>query len=102
MTENKVENINNSSGMNEQCLKVFSARLRYLMNKRGLSITQMAERCGVAVSTFSKYYHGKSDPKLSVIMVAAFELGVSVNDLCDLDWMKLMSWKNRMYSWERP
>jgi len=86
---------------NDLCLNVFSSRLQYLMKKRGISITQMAEFCGVTTSTFSSYYHGKADPKLSVVMLIAHRLNVTVDELCDLDVIKIVCWQNKQYLWEK-
>ncbi len=72
------------------------------MKKRGLTITQMAEFCGVSKASFSAYYHGTADPKLSVVMLMAHRLNVSVDELCDLDAIKLACWQNKQYLWEKP
>lgn len=93
--------VKNKKARNKLCLEVFSAQLKRLMKKRNFTIIQMAEFCRVSPSTFSQYYHGKADPKLSVVMLIAYKLNVTVDELCDIDAIKLACWENKEFMWER-
>lgn len=87
---------------NELCVNVFAIMLSYLMKKKGLSITQMAEFCGLPEQSFKEYLEGKSDPKLSTAMLVAYKLHVTVDELCNLDTIKLMAYMRKQYMWDNP
>ena len=56
-------------------------RLRSLMQQRGLSLTALASRSGIAVSSISRYLSGKQVPGAKALTSLASALGVSLEEL---------------------
>jgi len=57
------------------------ARLRSLMQQRGLSLTALAGRSGITVSSISRYLSGKQVPGATALTRLASALGVSLEEL---------------------
>ena len=58
-----------------------SARLRSLMQQRGLSLTALARRSGITVSSISRYMSGKQVPGAEALTRLASALEVSLEEL---------------------
>jgi len=56
-------------------------RLRSLMQQRGLSLTALANRSGIAVSSISRYLSGEQVPGARALTRLATALGVSLEEL---------------------
>lgn len=48
---------------------------RYLRKRRGLTLTQLAERCEMSVSYLSEIERGKANPAIMTLTTIAYELG---------------------------
>jgi transcriptional regulator with XRE-family HTH domain len=59
----------------------FSARLRELREKAGLTQAQLAERAGLHLSAVTRFEHGLREPGLTSAAKLATALGVGVDDL---------------------
>lgn len=60
----------------------FSARLRYLRERRGISRATMSELCGLSKSMISKYERGERQPTLEPLIELADFFEVSMDYLC--------------------
>ena len=60
----------------------FSARLRYLRERRGISRATMSELCGLSKSMISKYERGERQPTLEPLIELADFFDVSMDYLC--------------------
>lgn len=58
-----------------------SARLRSLMQQKGLSLTALAERSGLAISSISRYRSGKQEPGAAALARLAAALEVPMGEL---------------------
>lgn len=61
----------------------FGARLRRIMDERGLNPTQFARKVGIPKSSIDKYREGSSIPNYYRIKIIADELGMTVEKLAD-------------------
>lgn len=61
-----------------ELLETFAARLRAAMSRKGLTLQQLAERCGVAVSTVGAWTQAKNWPQVEIQARLADHLGVSI------------------------
>lgn len=60
---------------------IFATRLREARNRKGWTISQMAEKAGIAVNSISGYERGKSEPTMFALILLADTLGVTT------DWL---------------
>lgn len=63
----------------------FNENLKTARERRGLSQKEMAERIGVAKSTYSLYESGNREPNVQTIKKIADILNVSADELLGLD-----------------
>jgi transcriptional regulator with XRE-family HTH domain len=61
----------------------FGARLRRLRLETGLTLKQLAERCGLAVSTISKIENERMSPTYDVLLKLASGLGIDLSSLLE-------------------
>ncbi|MGN0165402.1 MAG: helix-turn-helix domain-containing protein [Lachnospiraceae bacterium] len=63
---------------------MLSTRLRDLLGKRNISISEFADMCELPVETVRNIYYGKTrDPKISTLLKMANALQLSVNSLME-------------------
>ena len=72
------------------------ARLRSLMQQRGLSLTALAQRSGIAVSSISRYLSGKQVPGAKPLTRLASALEVSLEELTGSAEMPELSAKEQL------
>lgn len=68
----------------ERWLNEFGRRLKKKMYMRGITQTEVAERCGVTQATVSKYLSGRSMPSAYAIKQIAGLLNCSPDDLFNI------------------
>lgn len=61
--------------------QILSDNIKTLLTVRNMTRTELAERCGVAVSTATHWTNGRSHPNYSQLDKIAQALSVSVGDL---------------------
>lgn len=62
----------------------FAQRLRQLIERRGIKVTELSRRTGIPKSTIDSYTEGVSIPNYFRMDLLAKELGMSVCQLADL------------------
>lgn len=62
----------------------FGARLRKLMDDKGIKVAQFARKVGLPKSTIEKYRDGSSIPNYYRMKIIADELGMTVEKLVDI------------------
>lgn len=65
----------------QMALKIFANRLKKLRKERGLSQTDLADKCGLNFSDISRYERGTVSPTLENFVKIAQALEVSPEDL---------------------
>ena len=60
-------------------------RLLYYLNVKGISQKDFAKTCHINETTMSRYISGEREPKIKTVMAMAYTIGVSVDDLVDMD-----------------
>lgn len=60
-------------------------RITYYLNVKGLSQKDFAKLCNIKEVTLSRYITGEREPKFTTVMTMAWFLGVSVDELVDMD-----------------
>jgi transcriptional regulator with XRE-family HTH domain len=66
---------------NKKLLKNFSSHLRKLREKNGLTNAEMARRCLMDRSNYSRYESGTANPSLSTLKLFAEALEISFEEL---------------------
>jgi ribosome-binding protein aMBF1 (putative translation factor) len=66
---------------NEKLLKNFSNHLRKLREKKGLTNAEMARRCLMDRSNYSRYESGTANPSLSTLKLFAEAMEISLEEL---------------------
>lgn len=61
--------------------ELVGARIRLARKARGLSVKELANRCGVHANTLEHYERGQMSPKFDITVSIARELGVTT------DWL---------------
>src|SRR5688572_23079549 len=61
--------------------RVFGRRLRYLRRRRGLSLTELAQKVGKQVSYLSMIENSKREPRLSTVIDLASALEMPIAEL---------------------
>ena len=61
----------------------FGARLRRIMDDRGVNVAQFARKVGIPKSSIDKYREGSSIPNYYRMKIIADELGMTVEKLAD-------------------
>lgn len=60
-------------------------RLLYYLNIKGITQKEFADSCHINETTMSRYISGEREPKIKTVMNMAYNIGVSVDDLVDMD-----------------
>lgn len=60
-------------------------RIKQYRERRGWTQAELAERAGLPQSSIASYELGKSEPRVSAVLMIAEALGVRFSDLVDLD-----------------
>ncbi len=60
-------------------------RILYYLNIKGLSQKDFAKLCDIKEVTLSRYITGEREPKFTTVMKMAWYLGVSVDELVDMN-----------------
>ena len=60
---------------------IFANRLREARQRKGWTITKMAEKAGIAANSISGYERGQSEPTLFALVLLADTLGVTTDYL---------------------
>ncbi|MCP4179421.1 MAG: helix-turn-helix transcriptional regulator [bacterium] len=79
-------------------MKFYAERLKQLRQLKGLSLKALAEKVSVNDSMLSKYERGTHIPKLKLILDFAKIFNVSVNELADLENIRLVPQDNNIIS----
>ena len=66
--------------MSERSEEIMQRKLRGIMAERQVTLTDLHERTGIAVSTLSDIRRGKQSPTVKTLEKIAEGLGVSVKD----------------------
>ncbi len=74
-----MKNTNNNKGISASVF--FGERLKSLRSEKQLNQKQVAEKLGVAVSTYANWEQGRREPSLFDIFNLLSVLGISANDL---------------------
>ena len=61
----------------------FKDRLESLRREKGISQTEIAEACGVSVTTFRRWEWGTQEPRLSELKKLAAALGMTTAELLE-------------------
>lgn len=64
---------------------MFKNNIDYWMDKQGLKNKHIAKACEVTETTFSKWRQNKTQPDLRQSAIIARKLGVSIDDLANLE-----------------
>ncbi|MDE7083877.1 MAG: helix-turn-helix domain-containing protein [Clostridia bacterium] len=64
--------------------KIFAARLKDIRNEVGLSREEVAERLGVAVSTYGNWEQGRRTPGITEIYKLLDVFEIDANELFDI------------------
>ena len=64
--------------------EIFSKRLKAIREEKQYSQKQLAEKLGVAVSTYANWEQGRREPSLNDIYNLLSVLEIEANDLFDL------------------
>jgi transcriptional regulator with XRE-family HTH domain len=64
---------------------MFINKIGYQADKKGVKHKHLANACGVTIQTFSRWVNNKSQPDLKQSAIIARRLGVSIDDLADLE-----------------
>lgn len=83
--------------MKEESRKIFIKRLCELMEKKGLSQTELAARTGISIPSISRYLAGKTEPRGSELVLISVALDASMDYLYGLDNIKFERWKRGGY-----
>ncbi len=60
---------------------MFTNKLDYWMEKRGLKNKHLAKLCGVSETTFSKWRQNKTQPDIEAAVIIAKTLSITVDQL---------------------
>ena len=83
--------------MKEESREIFIKRLSAIMEKKGLSQTELASRTGISIPSISRYLSGKSEPRGSELVLISIALDASMDYLYGLDEIKYERWKDGGY-----
>lgn len=65
----------------QEWLNLFGENLKKLMDERGITTAELAEKTCLSRATISKYINKKQTPKPKAVINLSIVLGVSINDL---------------------
>ena len=65
---------------------MFSNKIGYHADIKGIKHKYLAKTCGVTIQTFSRWVNNKSQPDLMQSSIIARELGIMVDEL--IEWGK--------------
>lgn len=82
------ENNNLAYDPDEECGKLVR-KIRYLIEAKGMSIYNTAERAGISPSTLNELLHKRSRPQMYTLFKLCNALEVSVEDMFDVKEGKL-------------
>jgi transcriptional regulator with XRE-family HTH domain len=74
-------NVNEQGVLISMALKIFSRRLKALRKERGLSQTELAQRCKLTINDISRYERGAVSPTLDNFVKIALAIEVSADAL---------------------
>jgi transcriptional regulator with XRE-family HTH domain len=75
--KNKMSNmLNDSDRSSEQVMATVAENIRTLRERRGMSLSELAQRAGVGKSTLSMLESGKANPSIETLWAIAAALGV--------------------------
>lgn len=60
-------------------------RITYYLQIKGLSQKEFAKLCHITESSMTRYIKGEREPKCTTLMTMAYVLGVSIDDLTDMN-----------------
>lgn len=85
MSEN---NNQRSYNPDEECGKLVR-KIKYLIEAKGMSIYNTAERAGISPSTLNELLHKRSRPQMYTLFKLCNALGVSLEDMFDVETGRL-------------
>ena len=71
--------------MDEMKTGYIGDRILYYLKVKGISQKEFARSCNINETTLSKYISGEREPKYSTVMNMAYNIGVSMDELTDMD-----------------